>query len=202
MPTTEPQTAQEPTSTVFEVDPDPAPIGRLQAALDGDRTAWEEIVREHTNLLWWIARSYRLDDATSADVVQTVWMQLVRYGHAITNPDRLVSWLATTARREALRRSRSATRTVPVDTTSEHEDRTVPAADERLIDEELTSSALVAFRQLGPECQRLLTLLCTEPAKSYQEIAVLLDRKPGSIGPTRQRCLAKLRTLMKDGGVL
>jgi RNA polymerase sigma factor (sigma-70 family) len=173
---------------------------RLHAALDGDREAWSEIVDEYTNLLWWIARSYRLDDATSADVVQTVWLRLVQHGRSIMDAEKLAGWLSTTARREALRRSQSSNRTVAVDSLEDEPDRTTPSAEDQVVDEELTTIALAAYRELGDDCRRLLGLLCEDEPKSYTEIAALLGTTPGYIGPTRQRCLKKLRTIMKGMG--
>lgn len=173
---------------------------QLDAALAGDKDAWAAIVRQYTNLLWWIARSYRLDDGTAADVVQTVWLQLVRHGHSITQPERLQAWLATTARREALRQAQLATKELP----SELEDvpnRLGGDVHEDLLNEELLAMALVAFKTLDPDDQRLLQLLCDVPPKSYEQIAALIGKSTGYIGPTRSRCLAKLRTEMKKLGM-
>jgi RNA polymerase sigma factor (sigma-70 family) len=173
---------------------------RLHAALDGDAEAWRALVDEFTNLLWWIARSYRLDDATSADVVQTVWLQLVQHGRSITDPERLPAWLSTTARRESARRASMTKRAIPVETMEDVSDRTAVTPEERVIDEETISIALVAFRELGDECRRLLGLLCHVPPKSYEEIAALIGKSTGHIGPTRQRCLARLRATMRGMG--
>lgn len=173
----------------------------LAAALAGDRNAWSIIVAEHNRLLWWIARSYRLDDATAADVVQTVWLQLVRFGHRIEEPKRLAGWLATTARREALRRVSG--RDVPVANVEAVEaDRLAPEVSERLLDEELSGQVLAAFSKLAPEDQQLLRLLCQEPPKSYAEIASILGKSHGHIGPNRQRALSRLRTILGSMGGL
>lgn len=172
----------------------------LHAALEGDDRAWNRIVDEYTNLLWWIARSHRLDDATAADVVQTVWLQLVQHGRAITEPDRLPAWLATVARREAQRRMTSARRQVPTDTFEDRSADHSPTAEERVLDEEATAAALAAFHRLGDRCQELLALLCAVPPKSYDEISTLLSVPIGSLGPMRQRCLATLRVEMRGMG--
>ncbi len=167
---------------VGEMDSQSATGQLLAAALAGDRDAWARIVEDYSNLLWWIARSHRLDDASAADVVQTVWLQLVRFGHRVQDPDRLPSWLATTARREAQRRLSS--RDIPSGWIQEEIDRTLPAVDERLIDEETIGGVLAAFANLSADDQRLLRLVCEVPAKSYEEIASLLGKPQGYIGPT------------------
>jgi RNA polymerase sigma factor (sigma-70 family) len=173
---------------------------QLHAALDGDRGAWDEIIDDYTNLLWWVARSHRLDDATAADVVQTVWLQLVQHGRSITNPERLPSWLATTARREAQRRLTVSKRQVSTAAIEDRPARNQPGPEELVLDHEVTAAALAAFQKMGSSCQRLLGLLCEVPVKSYGEIAALLDMPVGSIGPTRQRCLAELRAEIRKMG--
>ena len=168
----------------------------LRAALAGDRVAWARIVDENSRLLWWIARSHRLDDATAADVVQTVWLQLVRFGSRIRAPSRLSAWLATTARREALRRT--SAREVPVDEIHDRHDPHAPDVGERLVDEETIGSALAAFERLSVDDQRLLRLVCAVPPKSYREIAALLGKAEGYIGPTRNRALKRLRAILEE----
>ena len=75
----------------------------LTLASAGDQAAWNELVDRFSQMVWSIARSFRLDDATAKDVSQTVWLRLVENMHRIDDPERLPGWLATTCRREALR---------------------------------------------------------------------------------------------------
>lgn len=171
----------------------------LGAALAGDRDAWNQIVEDYTRLLWWIARSHRLDDATSADVVQTVWLQLIRFGDRIQDPNRLKAWLATTARREALRRTSSSE--IPVDVVGERADPFDAPVDEGVLDDETLGIVLAAFDQLSADDQRLLRLVCDVPPKSYEEVAALLGRSVGYIGPSRQRALSRLRDLLHEMGL-
>ncbi|MCP3988175.1 MAG: sigma-70 family RNA polymerase sigma factor [Actinomycetia bacterium] len=184
---------------VGEMDSQSATGQLLAAALAGDRDAWARIVKDYSNLLWWIARSHRLDDATAADVVQTVWLQLVRFGDRVQDPERLPSWLATTARREAQRRLSS--RDIPSGWIGDEVDRTVPAADERIIDDETIGVVLAAFAHLSNDDQRLLRLVCDVPPRSYEEIASLLGKSQGYVGPTRQRALRRLRALLSEMGL-
>ncbi len=195
----EPRLGSAGRGTVDEMESESDTGQLLAAALAGDRDAWAGIIEDYSNLLWWIARSHRLDDATAADVVQTVWLQLVRFGDRVEDPERLPAWLATTARREAQRRLSS--RDVPSGWVGEEIDRTVPAADERLLDDETIGIVLAAFANLSDDDQRLLRLVCEEPPKSYEEIASLLGKSPGYIGPTRQRALRRLRALLSEMGL-
>lgn len=174
------------------------PAARLAAALDGDRVAWDCIVDEYVNLLWWIARSHRLDDATAADVVQTVWLQLVKHGQSIKEPDRLGAWLAQVARREAQRRVKESKRQVPHSATDDRPERNAIGPEEHVLDDELISAALVVFHRLSEPCRRLLTLLFQ--GMSYEEVFVATGTPKGSIGPTRNRCLAHLRDELEGMG--
>ena len=74
----------------------------LKAASEGDSEAWNALTNRFTNLLWSVARSYRLSHDDAADAVQNTWLRLLENMTKIDNPEALPGWLATTARREAL----------------------------------------------------------------------------------------------------
>lgn len=173
----------------------------LAAALDGDADAWDQLVDEYVDLLWWVARTWRMNDADAADLVQTVWLKLLQHGSSISDPSRLAAWLATTARREATSRINKQRREEPTSEAESFDIGYVPEADEPMLETETVGEAIAAFHGLDRDCQQLLGLLCEVPRKPYGEIAALLSKSIGWIGPTRQRCLAKLRALMPEGGV-
>jgi RNA polymerase sigma factor (sigma-70 family) len=168
----------------------------LSAAGSGDGHAWDELVDRYNRLVWAVIRSFGLDHATAADVSQTVWLRLVENCGNIRDPQRLPGWLATTARREALRVLRGQRRQQPSDSVLDAADRLTPLPDEMLLDDELSREVYAAFRQLSEQCQRLLRLLTTEPPLDYATVGVLIGRPVGSIGPTRARCLDHLRRLL------
>lgn len=174
-------------------------VGDLLArAATGDRAAWEAIVEKYHRLVWSVIRSYRLDEATAADVFQTVWERLVIHVDRIREPNRLSAWLATTAKHEVLRVLGQQRRLVPSELADDISDRTAVNFEEMLIDDETAKSAFRAFRRLPVDSQHLLRLLCTDPPLDYQAIAEIVGRPVGSIGPTRARILEKLRQLMED----
>jgi RNA polymerase sigma factor (sigma-70 family) len=163
----------------------------------GDQAAWDELVTRFSSLLWAIARGHRLDTATAADVVQAVWLRLVEHLDDLREPAALPGWLSTTARRECLRVLRVQGRAEPTD----GEDLTTVASDEPAVDtgilaEERDRALWAAFARLGERCRRLLRVLMADPAPSYDEVSRALDMPIGSIGPTRGRCLDRLRTLL------
>jgi RNA polymerase sigma factor (sigma-70 family) len=182
------------------VDADATNSELVAAAADGDQKAWDVLVGRYTALLWSVARSHRLGPADSADVVQTTWLRLVEHLDRIADPERLPGWLATTARREALRAARRLDWPRPgEDFASVADDG--PQPGERLLRNEQDAALWAALALLDEACQRLLRLLIADPPASYSEVAVIVGVKIGSIGPTRQRCLAKLRRLAGPEGL-
>jgi RNA polymerase sigma factor (sigma-70 family) len=163
----------------------------VASATAGDHEAWAALVDRYTSLLWSIARSYRLSEPDAADVVQTVWLRLVEHLDRVADPDRLPGWLATTVRRECLRLLRRAGREVHADLsdTPDHG----PGLDAGLIAGERETALWGALGELDDGCRRLLRVLMADPPPAYAAVSAALDIPVGSIGPTRARCLAKLR---------
>jgi len=175
----------------------------LAHATAGDQRAWDALVEQHARLLWAVARSYRLDQADAADVVQTTWLRLLEHLDRIEDPSRLVGWLVTTTRRECLRVLRRSGRERLVsadDGTLDIVDEASPPLDAGLINDERNAELWRAFGQLPERCQRLLRIAVAMP-KAYDEVSAALGMPVGSIGPTRARCLARLRALLDGTGL-
>jgi RNA polymerase sigma factor (sigma-70 family) len=179
------------------------PAGLLAAAAEGDQAAWDAIVQRFGGLVWATVRGHRLAPDEAADVAQTVWLRLVEHLGDLRDPDRLGGWLATTARRESLRALRHAGRTVATGDAADLEPSSpdVPPVEARLLGEERDAILWRAFRRISDRCQALLRLLVADPAPSYQEVGAALDMPIGSIGPTRARCLERLRAAMEVEGL-
>ena len=178
--------------------------GLLTAASAGDQAAWDILVDRYNRLLWAIARGYRLDPATTADVVQTTWLRLVENLDRIFEPTRLPGWLATTIRREclqALRRSKRETPALTPEYLIDEPDNS-RELDAGLLDDERDAALWRAFGDLPERCQLLLRVLMATPPPAYAEVAEALDMPVGTIGPTRARCLAHLRRLLRKDDVL
>ena len=167
----------------------------MNRAVAGDRAAWDALVDRFGQMVWSVARGFRLDEATAKDVSQTVWLKLIENIGTIKDPERLPGWLATTCRREALRVARARERSVPTDFEYDIEDETA-SLDEMLIEDEESRLVVRAFHQLEEACRQLLRLMTVEPALSYEEIAEVTGRPIGSLGPTRARCLEKLKSVI------
>ncbi|WP_246036679.1 RNA polymerase sigma factor [Cellulomonas telluris] len=166
----------------------------MSGALAGDELSWAEIVHRHTNLVMARVRQFRLTPQQAEDVAQTVWLNLLEHLADLREPAALPGWIATATRHECIRTANLSRRSVPVDPTTGHFD----AQDDTELDSELLRSeryaALHAALDELPSHQReLLLLLATDPPPSYQEVSAQLGIPVGSIGPTRQRGLARLR---------
>jgi RNA polymerase sigma factor (sigma-70 family) len=168
----------------------------IAAAVAGDQKAWDTLVDRYTGLLWNVTRQYRLSTADASDVVQSTWLRLLENLHRFTDAERLPGWLMTTARREALHVLRRADYPRPSGDFSTIPDEG-PAPGEQLLNDEFDVILREALARLGEPCERLLRLLISDPPPSYAEVAAMLDMKVGSIGPTRQRCLGRLRQLVE-----
>ena len=182
---------------------DPDHPGRDMASLvhraaGGDMQAWNQIVDQYSRLIWSITREFKLGESDAADVVQTTWMRLLEHIGRLQYPERVGSWLTVTARNECLRHLASHKRLVLVredvafDVPAEHE----PGVDAALLAKESAETVREAMAHLPRRWQRLMTLLMEDPPVSYAEISDELGLPIGSIGPTRARCLAKLRVLL------
>ena len=172
----------------------------VRAAAGGDQAAWDGLVARFGRLVWSIARAYRLSSADAEEVSQTTWLRLVEHLDRIREPDHVGSWLASTARRECLRVLRAGARELPSDDELPASGDT-PGSDDRLLREERDSALWRAFERLSARCQALLRVLMADPPPAYEEVSAALGMPIGSIGPTRARCLERLRAQFGPGGI-
>jgi RNA polymerase sigma factor (sigma-70 family) len=178
--------------------PGAAPVTDLvMRARGGDQRAWDTIVERYAPLVWSICRRYRLAGADANDASQGVWLQLVDHIGRIRDPAALPGWLATTTGRECGRLVRAERRTSRpggrvLDAEDIPDERAV-LADDELLRAERHAALREALADLPPSCQRLIALLAEDPPVPYGQISARLGIPAGSIGPTRRRCLAKLR---------
>jgi RNA polymerase sigma factor (sigma-70 family) len=172
------------------------PSDLVTAANDGDRLAWDALVARYTPLVIQVTRRYRLTPSDSDDVCQVVWMRVLQHLNRIREPRALPGWIATTAKNESLRVVTTDQRTQPVDPiTCSRLDAADDGAelDEQLLAGERRDALRSGLAELEPKDRELLLMICADPPVSYAAISTRLGIPVGSIGPTRARCLAKLR---------
>jgi RNA polymerase sigma factor (sigma-70 family) len=160
----------------------------------GDDAALDELVRVMSPVLWHVVRATGLDQETAEDVVQNTWVTLVGSADSVRDAQAITRWLCTTARREAWKVSRSAGRTRPVE--DDVLDARMPvqtSPEAEVVADDEKAALWRALGRLPERCQKLLRIVAWEPRPDYSVVAEGLDMPIGSIGPTRRRCLDKLR---------
>lgn len=194
-------------------DPDPHTLGgRAARALleyrEGRTAPLEDLVREATPLLWHTVRAQGADRDLADDVVQSVWAALVRHAHTIAEPQAVLKWLLVTARRaawEAVRRSREDQRRRS-ELPDDRPDAAYvlpdpqPGPDAHVLAGERDRTVWRALGRLPERCQELLRLVSLADRPDYRMISAAIGMPVGSIGATRGRCLAKLRTELDNMG--
>jgi RNA polymerase sigma factor (sigma-70 family) len=160
----------------------------------GDETGLDDLVRVMTPVLWHVVRACGLDREATEDVVQNTWLTLVKSADSVRDPQAITRWLCTGARREAWRVSKLATRIRPVE--DDVLDARMPlqtSPEAEVVTNDESSQLWQALGRLPERCQKLLRIVAWEPRPDYTSVAAGLQMPVGSIGPTRRRCLDKLR---------
>lgn len=172
----------------------------IDACLAGDASAWEQLLARYGRLIYSVALRLGLRESDAADCYQTVCVILLEKLGQLRDRTKLSSWLITTTTREARLVSMRRSRMVPLTSENGDEDPIAQQPDGGpLPDEEavlLEEQALVrdAVQHLPERCRTLLSALFYErPTPPYAEIGLRLGMPEPSIGPTRGRCLERLR---------
>lgn len=180
-------------------DLDPELDARLVArCIDGDARAWEALVRRHERLVYSVGRSYRLADEDMADVFQDVFAALLKGLPRLRDGRTLVRWLSSTSERisrtTALKRRREAAREDREEATVANLADQGDAVGADLEKVERQHQVRMALGAVSERCRRLLEALYYEdPTPSYSELSQRLGVPVGSLGPTRARCMERLR---------
>ncbi|MFE6996301.1 RNA polymerase sigma factor [Microbacterium sp. NPDC057659] len=181
----------------------PEPNRWQQAALlfrawrDGETRAMDDLVRLMTPVLWHVVRAYGIDRSLAEDVVQTTWLRLVRGHESIQDASAVSAWLTVTARREAWRVSKQENRAdAKEDIDLEPLLPTAASAEDEAAESDGAARLWAAVQRLDERCRRLIRVVAFEQRPDYKSLAEQLGMPIGSIGPTRSRCLGKLRTLL------
>ncbi len=173
-------------------------VALVASCLDGDRAAWDTLIERHGALVWCVARRAGLDDEDAADVFQNTWTIALEELSRLRDPALFCRWIGRVARHQSMRVRRGygiARKALPK-VAREDVDVTVP--DEELVRLEQRVLVHAALAKIGDRCGELLQLLYLEAVRpAYSEIAERLGMRIGSIGPTRARCLERVRGLLE-----
>jgi RNA polymerase sigma factor (sigma-70 family) len=185
-------------------DDDATLVARCRA---GDGKAWEALVKRYQRLVYTVVGRAGLDAHAAADVFQTVFTRLVQHLPRLTQPDKLQAWVVTTAKREALLARRIGQRTVSITRDGDGDEADnefdlpddAPLAEDALAELQQLDLLRLGLDRLDERCRDLLLLLFRDEDDKlpYDEVGRRLGMPQGSIGPTRSRCLDKLRRLVE-----
>lgn len=159
----------------------------IRSCLRGEQRAWTELISRYQRLIYSVARglSPQIDDCS--DIFQHVCLQLYQNLNQLRNEDMLPAWLITITRRTAYTAFKTRSHNVSLE---EFEMDSAPRVE--MIQREFALEA--AVRDLPVRCRELIQMLYFDPTEpSYNEISVRLNIPVPSVGPTRARCLEKLR---------
>jgi len=165
----------------------------LAAAGRRESWAWDALVARFEPTVRGVARRHRLGHADQDEVLQLTWMRLLGAVDRIEEPAALGGWLVTTARRECLRLLATGRHEVPVEEAEAIEDPGTGSLEDAVAAEERRRALREAIGGLRVRQRELVDLLLCDPPLSYEEVGRRLGMPVGSIGPTRGRCISRLR---------
>ncbi len=179
----------------------------VAACLEGQHQAWEALIARYQRLIYSIPIKARLSPDDSADIFQSVCLKLLESLSTLRDHEKIVSWLITTTTRECWRVSNRRRRDNPSEgyVTDEDSDRPMeipdqsPLADEQLHKLQQQQIVRDSIAALPERCAELIQMLFYQKDEmSYADIARRVKIPVSSIGPTRARCLEKLKKILAD----
>jgi RNA polymerase sigma factor (sigma-70 family) len=170
--------------------------------LSGDAHAWETLIVRYRRLIYSIPVKFSFSTADASDVFQAVCLKLIEHLHELKDESKVSAWLITTTTRQCIH-----VRSLRMRESSTDEDFEEPVAagvnvEDIQIQTQEQQSIREAVERLPDRCRQLLELLyfdATNP--SYEEVSRIMKIPVPSIGPTRARCLEKLRTVLRRKGI-
>lgn len=181
-----------------------APNELVVRCLAHEEAAWEEFVRRYANLIYATILKVQLPPEDVEEAFQSSMVAIHQQLPKLREPDRIVSWIVGISHRQAVNRIRARTReqaTSDTELLTRPDETALPDAD--LVKLERIQHVREGMAQLSDRCQRLIQyLFFADPAPDYETISKTEGIPIGSIGPTRARCLDKLRTLLDETDVL
>jgi RNA polymerase sigma factor (sigma-70 family) len=178
--------------SVLKVKAAPPPVDSelIERCIKGDQASWKELVMRYQRLVYSVAHALCPAGEEVSDVFQQVWLEAYQHLSQLRKVEALPAWLITVTRRRMYALIRSQRGSEPLD------DQT-PDLSRQLSQIEYEHTLERAISQLPGRCQKLINFLYFDSNDpSYSEIAQAMGMPESSIGPTRARCLEKLRKLI------
>lgn len=196
--------AAEKAANEFSADGSATDAALIKACRRGDETAWNALVERFQRLIITIPRRAGLSEEQSADVFQEVFLTMFEKLDEIEQPERIRSWLVTTAKYKTWGAVRAGKNIYAPATDEEMEAEmanlpdAAPLADARLVELEQQHQIRTALNELEEKCRTILSMIyLRDAAASYAEVAEAIGVGETSISPLRARCLKKLAKILK-----
>ncbi len=177
----------------------------IKSCRRGDESAWNSLVDRYQRLIFAIPRRAGLSESQSSDILQEVFLTLFEKLNEIEQPERIRSWLVTTAKFKTWGLVRNEKGFYSPESEEEMElemaslQDNSPLADDKLIELEQQHQIRTALKELEEKCQKILAMIyLTEPSASYAEVAMAIGVGATSISPLRTRCLKKLEKILSN----
>ncbi len=178
----------------------------IAECIQGEENAWDALIDRYQRFIYTVILRCGMSGSDADDIFQNVCLSMYRNLHTLQNTEKLSAWLAAVARQEALRSIRfaSAARrgggaaTVQMeDPAAANEPSLLPLPEEQALFQEQQYMLVTGLGELADNCRSLLEMLyLNDPPATYLEISSLLGMPSGSIGPSRSRCLGKLKKIL------
>lgn len=178
----------------------------ISLCLKKDADAWEVLIRRYQRLIASITSKFRLAPDDAADIFQAVCIALLKQLPSLNRDSKLSSWFITVTVRECWKLRQRSGRTVAFDdpqweAVAESADPDATTSEEQVMLLERQHLVRAALKQLTARCQSLLgKLFYSQEDLPYSVIASESGMPVASIGPTRGRCLAKLKAALEEAG--
>lgn len=174
----------------------------VKECLQGNEAAWSALIDKYKNLIFSIPIKYGFSSDDAADIFQAVCLALVSDLPRLREPQALAGWLIQTTCHKCFRWQEQGRRYAGTELQEKQLPDQSPNMPEAVLGEiEREQIVRDAILELSPDCKRLVELLFYQvPPPSYDEMATVLRIPKGSVGPTRMRCLEKLRVLIEKKG--
>ena len=171
----------------------------VRQCLDGDQDAWNKLVDRYKGLIYSVPVKYRFSPEDTADIFQSVCVELFTHLSALKKIQSLRSWLVTVALHKCLHWQKQRRRQIEFDTLDTFTAKAMAVAPDVLSEVRREQAVRDAMERLPPRCAELIRMLFFEqPPLPYDEVAKRLGLAVGSIGFIRSRCLRKLETILRE----
>jgi len=175
----------------------------ISMCLKGDALAWETLILRYRRLIYSVPVRFAFEEADAADVFQAVCLKLLEHLHEVKDERKISGWLATTTTRQCLHMKSLKHRETGSDDNKLEEapDPSLNLEEFRIVIEQ-QQAVREAVEELTGRCRTLIEMLYFDSrSPSYDQVGADIGIPVASIGPTRARCLEKLRTILRRRGV-